>query len=113
MTKAGVNFVRGLYAEARLGRDMKDLIIIDNSPLSYQFQPENAVPSISWYDDKNDTQLLDYIPLLKELSRVDDVRPFIYGSVKDNVLDIPKCSFLIESHLEGGVLLGQFPKSFG
>jgi len=55
-------FVKDL---TRLGRDMRDVIIIDNSPMSYQFQPENAIPSISWYEDKNDTQLLDWIPMLK------------------------------------------------
>ncbi len=37
-----------------LGRRMQDIIIIDNSPSSFLFQPENAVPSISWYDDKED-----------------------------------------------------------
>ena len=32
-----------------LGRDLKDVIIIDNSPNSYAFQPENALPIPSWY----------------------------------------------------------------
>jgi RNA polymerase II subunit A small phosphatase-like protein len=28
----------------RLGRNMKDVIIVDNSPAAYLFQPENALP---------------------------------------------------------------------
>lgn len=51
-----------------LGRKMKDVIIIDNSPTAYLFQPENAIPSISWYDSKDDIQLYEFIPLLKLMS---------------------------------------------
>ena len=46
---------------SRLGRPMKDIIIVDNSPMSYLFQPENGVAILSWYDDKNDTKLFEYI----------------------------------------------------
>lgn len=47
-------FYNGLFVKdmARLGRPLTDVIIIDNSPTSFLFQPENALPSISWYDDK-------------------------------------------------------------
>jgi len=38
----------------QLGRSMKDVIIVDNSPVAYLFQPENAMPAVSWYDDPND-----------------------------------------------------------
>jgi TFIIF-interacting CTD phosphatase-like protein len=38
------------------------------------FQPENAFPSISWYDDPNDRELIDFVPLLEKLSVVKDVR---------------------------------------
>ena len=37
---------------------MKDTIIVDNSPNAYYFHPENAVPSISWYDDFPNGNLL-------------------------------------------------------
>lgn len=60
-----------------LGRDLRDVIIIDNSSTAYYFQPENALPIVSWYDDKNDTLLYDYIPFLRALSIVDDVRPIL------------------------------------
>ncbi|ETO27314.1 carboxy-terminal domain RNA polymerase II polypeptide A small phosphatase 2, partial [Reticulomyxa filosa] len=42
----------------RLGRRLKDIIFVDNSPHSYAFQPKNAVPIASWFDDKTDTQVL-------------------------------------------------------
>lgn len=62
---------------SELGRDMKDVIIIDNSPTAYLFQPENALPIVSWYEDLDDTLLYDYQPFLIELSKVDDVRPVL------------------------------------
>ena len=62
---------------SELGRDLRDVIIIDNSPAAYAFQPENALPSISWYGDRQDTQLYDFIPFLIELSRIDDVREIL------------------------------------
>ena len=56
----------GLFVKdmALLGRPLSDVIIVDNSPNSYLFQPENAMPSINWYDDKNDTELRDMMPIL-------------------------------------------------
>jgi carboxy-terminal domain RNA polymerase II polypeptide A small phosphatase len=53
---------------SRLGRDVNDSIIIDNSPASYSFHPEHAVPITSWFDDKKDSELLQLLPLLTELS---------------------------------------------
>ena len=49
-------FYNGIFVKdmQMLGRWMQDIIIIDNSPSSYLFQPENALPITSWYDDKED-----------------------------------------------------------
>ncbi|CAI9533398.1 unnamed protein product, partial [Staurois parvus] len=68
-------FHRGNYVKdlSRLGRDLNKLIIIDNSPASYIFHPDNAVPVISWFDDMSDTELLDLIPFFERISKVDDV----------------------------------------
>ncbi|XP_072274097.1 carboxy-terminal domain RNA polymerase II polypeptide A small phosphatase 1 [Pyxicephalus adspersus] len=68
-------FHRGNYVKdlSRLGRDLNKLIIIDNSPASYIFHPDNAVPVISWFDDMSDTELLDLLPFFERLSKVDDV----------------------------------------
>ena len=48
------NYVKDL---SKLGREITRTIIIDNSPASYLFQPQNAIPCSSWFDDKNDTLL--------------------------------------------------------
>ena len=72
-------FYQGMYVKdlSELGRDMKDVLIIDNSPTAYLFQPDNALPISSWYEDKADRCLYDYIPFLTALSKVEDVRPIL------------------------------------
>ena len=91
---------------------MQDIIIIDNSPSSYLFQPENALPILSWYDDPQDTLLYDYIPFLKEISDVDDVRPFIMAAVKENELDIPKGLSLLKAYKDQQLLARQKSPKF-
>ena len=91
-------FHRGNYVKdlSRLGREIHKVIIVDNSPASYVFHPDNAVskilrsnwiywanlrhatlffkvPCSSWFDDMEDRELLDLIPLLEKLSQVDSV----------------------------------------
>lgn len=56
-----------------MGRDLKDIIILDNAPVSYLFHPSNAIPITSWFNDTNDTELLDLIPFLMDLKCVDNV----------------------------------------
>ncbi|XP_038646241.1 carboxy-terminal domain RNA polymerase II polypeptide A small phosphatase 1-like [Scyliorhinus canicula] len=64
------NYVKDL---SRLGRDLDQLIIIDNSPASYVFHPNNAVPIASWFDDMSDTELLDLIPFFERLSLEENI----------------------------------------
>ena len=59
------NYVKDL---SRLGRPLQRTIIIDNSPASYYFQPENAVPVTSWFDDQNDRLLKDIIPDMERIA---------------------------------------------
>ena len=72
-------------------------MIIDNSPNSYQFQHENGIPIISWYDDPYDRELMKMLPALKMLAQVDDVRPVILQSVVNNVLNCNKAVEICES----------------
>ena len=62
-----------------LGKDLSKTLIIDNVPENFIKQKENGIFVKSWYDDPDDTCLLDLIPILKELvvKRVDDVRFFM------------------------------------
>ena len=69
-------FINGIFVKdlKRLNRDLKNVIIVDNSPLSYAFNHDNGFPVTSWYEDKNDRELLDIFPFLEFLSTVKDVR---------------------------------------
>lgn len=71
----------------RLGRNMSDVIIVDNSPIAFMFQPENAIPCISWYDDMGDTELDRIATLLEKLAYEDDVRKVIRKVIKNNTFD--------------------------
>ncbi len=65
------NYVKDLQC---LGRDLSTTIIVDNSPHSYVFQPENAVPIGTFIDDMEDQELLEITPILMGVAQVDDVR---------------------------------------
>jgi Dullard-like phosphatase family protein len=67
--------VNGSYVKdlSLLGRPLEQICIIDNSPVAYLFQPRNAIPIISWFDDPNDTELLDLFPTLRALAEATDV----------------------------------------
>jgi len=72
------NYVKDL---SQLGRPIADTIIIDNSPASYIFHPNNAVPVSSWFNDPHDTELTDLVPFLADLAQVDDVRGVLDGGL--------------------------------
>lgn len=66
---------------------MTDVIIVDNSPIAFLFQPENAIPCTSWYDDMSDTELDRIATLLEKLAYEDDVRKIIKKLIKNNKID--------------------------
>ncbi|KAG8959498.1 hypothetical protein FRC00_001529 [Tulasnella sp. 408] len=72
------NYVKDL---SRLGRPIEDMIILDNSPASYIFHPNNAVPVSSWFNDPHDTELTDLCPFLTDLTEVEDVRGVLDGGI--------------------------------
>ncbi|GMM29660.1 putative phosphatase [Martiniozyma asiatica (nom. inval.)] len=67
------NYIKNL---SQMGRPLEDSIIIDNSPASYIFHPDHAVPVSSWFSDSHDCELSDLLPFLEDLAspNVDDVR---------------------------------------
>ncbi|GAB0087937.1 carboxy-terminal domain RNA polymerase II polypeptide A small phosphatase 1 [Sergentomyia squamirostris] len=71
------NYVKDLN---KLGRDLQKIVIVDNSPASYIFHPDNAVPVKSWFDDVTDSELLDLIPLFEKLSKVESVYSVLCNS---------------------------------
>lgn len=64
------NYVKDL---THLGRPLEETVIIDNSPFSYMFQPDNAIPITSWFNDRSDRQLNDLLPYLDKLLEAEDV----------------------------------------
>ncbi|KAJ8580848.1 NIF-domain-containing protein [Rhizopogon salebrosus TDB-379] len=72
------NYVKDL---SKLGRPIADTIILDNSPASYIFHPNNAVPVSSWFNDPYDTELIDLCPFLADLGEVRDVRGILGGDM--------------------------------
>ena len=81
--------INGIFVKElkRLNRNIKDIIIVDNSPTSYAFNPQNGIPIKSWFEDKNDNELEKLEPFLKFLSKVDDIKLYIPSIVKDNEID--------------------------
>ncbi|XP_076459475.1 carboxy-terminal domain RNA polymerase II polypeptide A small phosphatase 1-like isoform X2 [Babylonia areolata] len=79
-------FHRGNYVKdlSRLGRDLNKVVIIDNSPASYIFHPDNAVPVSSWFDDMDDRELLGLIPFFENLAGVDDVYTLLKTTTTDS-----------------------------
>ncbi|XP_066589116.1 carboxy-terminal domain RNA polymerase II polypeptide A small phosphatase 1 [Prorops nasuta] len=75
-------FHRGNYVKDlnKLGRDLQHIIIVDNSPASYIFHPDNAVPVASWFDDMTDSELLDLIPFFEKLSSVENIYTVLCNS---------------------------------
>ena len=72
-------YFNGIFVKdlSRIDRELKDSLIIDNSPTSYLFHTECAIPITSWYDDPHDTELYQLMPILETLAKVNDVRDYL------------------------------------
>jgi RNA polymerase II subunit A small phosphatase-like protein len=57
-----------------LDRDLSQAIIIDNSPSSYSFHPENAIDCSSFIDDPSDRELDQIAAFLTGVKDAKDVR---------------------------------------
>ena len=79
-------FVNGVFIKdlKRLNRNLKDLIIVDNSPLAFALDTDNGLPILSWFDDPIDRELTNIQPLLEFLASTKDVRKYIKKFVKNN-----------------------------
>lgn len=58
-------------------QDLSQAIIVDNSPLSYRLNEENAVPIEGWINDPSDNDLLYLVVVLQGLRTVTDVRSLL------------------------------------
>ncbi|OLY84112.1 CTD small phosphatase-like protein 2 [Smittium mucronatum] len=75
----GDNYVKDLTV---LGRDLKSTVIVDNAPQVFAYQQSNGIPITSWYEEKDDTELLKLLGFLEMLSGKDDVRPIVESFFK-------------------------------
>jgi len=68
--------VHGYYVKdlSLLGRPLRDTVIIDNSPISFAFQPMNGILCDDWSGNPNDFELLQLIPILQLLDLSMDLR---------------------------------------
>lgn len=49
---------------------MSKILIVDNNPDNFQYQPENGIYIKSWYNDPADRALVELAPLLKGKKQV-------------------------------------------
>jgi len=71
------NFLKDLNV---LGRDLKKSVLVDNSPHAFGYQVDNGIPIESWFDDRNDTELLKLERFLRTLHGAKDVRAVVRRS---------------------------------
>lgn len=67
-------FIKDLSA---VESDLSKVMILDNSPLSYLFHQDNAIPIQGWINDPTDNDLMHLVPLLEGLQYVHDVRALL------------------------------------
>ena len=79
--------------------NLKDVILIDNNPISYSFNKENGIPIKSWHNDKNDKELLKMRNFLNFLSSVDDVRYYISKVVENDEISFYKVNTIIAKEI--------------
>lgn len=76
--RQGVGYIKDLSKFVTKEDDLKNVVILDNSPVSYALQEHNGVMIEGWINDRNDRDLLNLLPMLYSLSLCIDVR-FILG----------------------------------
>ena len=73
---------------SNLGRQLEKTIIVDNITENFLLQPDNGISIKSWFDDPDDTALVDLAPLLRQIveQAVPDIRLALKES-KDQLLE--------------------------
>nr|XP_010916740.3 probable C-terminal domain small phosphatase [Elaeis guineensis] len=67
-----------------MGRDLDRVVIVDDNPNAYAFQPENAVPVAPFINDLGDRELQKVIKFLEVAPLFDDTRDAILHYLSDN-----------------------------
>ncbi|EME44457.1 hypothetical protein DOTSEDRAFT_72062 [Dothistroma septosporum NZE10] len=72
-------FRNGAYIKdlAQVEPDLSKVMILDNSPMSYIFHEDNAIPIEGWISDPTDRELIHLVPFFEALQYVPDVRALL------------------------------------
>lgn len=70
----GQGYIKDLSS---VDKNLNNVIIIDNSPISYALHENNAIIVEGWINDPSDSDLLNLIPLLNGLRYTTDVRSIL------------------------------------
>lgn len=70
----GQGYIKDL---STVDKNLNNVIIIDNSPISYALHENNAIIVEGWINDPSDSDLLNLIPLLNGLRYTTDVRSIL------------------------------------
>jgi len=70
------SFSNNIKDLSRLNRDLSKMIIIDNVKDNFQLQQENGLHIKDFYDDVNDSELIEILPYLVDIAKkdTDDIR---------------------------------------
>ena len=82
----------------KLGRNLKDVVIIDNNPVSYTLNKMNGLPILTWHSIQSDNELIKLIPLLLYLTNVDDIRVIINKVVNGYYVNHKEVNRLIKNN---------------
>jgi hypothetical protein len=72
----------------KIGRDLKRVIIVDNLKENYSWQKQNGIHIRTWYDDPEDTELQQLVPILRSIvtDGYDDVREALQNFRRQEVM---------------------------
>lgn len=64
------------------GRNLEDMVIVDNAVISFAYQIDNGIPILPFREDKEDTEFLHLIKIMKDISEENDCRAFVRRAFK-------------------------------
>lgn len=70
----GVGYIKNLSKFFPREEDLRNVILLDNSPVSYALHEDNAIMIEGWINDQGDRDLINLLPMLHSLSLCIDVR---------------------------------------
>eukprot|EP01016_Furgasonia_blochmanni_P043963 TRINITY_DN6051_c0_g1_i7.p1 TRINITY_DN6051_c0_g1~~TRINITY_DN6051_c0_g1_i7.p1 ORF type:complete len:463 (-),score=63.82 TRINITY_DN6051_c0_g1_i7:659-2047(-) len=101
----------------KLGRDLADVIIVDNSQASYRFHPNNALDILSFFDEDDDreldrhTRFLEFMAFVKDVRSVEEWRkkfesgiPFEYEDVLGHTKTFNLAEFMAQREIPNDLI---------